>query len=275
MVCGCWSPCHHTEVRRGASPYGCCAGSCGTRWPSEDRLQVSEPRCGLQGMVLPVLVGQAQQHGGGGVPRPPTFLEGAERCVRPAGGLHGGINRNRRINAPRDSWSECVAPEGGSSMGEIIGQRRGGAGGGPRAASERCTGGRAHLAQWPATKFGRRHAGGGVARRVSYGLPPFHSEAAQIVRCRLGEEYHEHCDWFDHTGPHYAAKAALGGGMLVSVFCYLQECARGGETAFNRLGMKLLHAAGTWWCGTTSVVPARTRGRYTAAALPSRGRSGA
>ena len=79
-----------------------------------------------------------------------------------------------------------------------------------------------------------------VVQRASHlaGLTPSHAEAVQIVRYRPGEEYREHCDWFDPEGAQYAAKVAQGGQRLMSVFCYLQECARGGETAFPRLGLR-------------------------------------
>lgn len=79
-----------------------------------------------------------------------------------------------------------------------------------------------------------------MVQRAAYlaGLSPSHAEAVQIVRYRPGEEYREHCDWFDPEGAQFAAKVAQGGQRLVSVFCYLQECTRGGETAFSRLGLR-------------------------------------
>jgi len=85
-----------------------------------------------------------------------------------------------------------------------------------------------------------------VVQRAAFltGLMPSHAEAVQVVRYRPGEEYREHCDWFDPKGPQYAAKAALGGQRLVSVFCYLQGCFRGGETAFPRLGVRFLPRCG-------------------------------
>ena len=85
-----------------------------------------------------------------------------------------------------------------------------------------------------------------VVQRAAFltGLLPSHAEAVQVVRYRPGEQYREHCDWFDPTGPQYAAKAALGGQRLVSVFCYLQGCSRGGETAFPRLGVRFLPRRG-------------------------------
>ena len=76
-----------------------------------------------------------------------------------------------------------------------------------------------------------------AVQRAAYlaGLSPGHSEAVQVVHYEPGQQYRPHYDYFQPTDGRYAAKTAVQGNRLVSIFVYLSDCAGGGRTYFPTL----------------------------------------
>lgn len=65
------------------------------------------------------------------------------------------------------------------------------------------------------------------------------SEAMQGQRYHVGEEYREHCDWFDTNAAHWPMEEKRGGQRSWTAMVYLNEVEAGGHTHFLDLGMKV------------------------------------
>ena len=71
------------------------------------------------------------------------------------------------------------------------------------------------------------------------GKPLEHLELPQVGRYRGGEFYKPHYDAFDTASPDGRRFAQNGGQRVATVLVYLNDVARGGETAFSKLGVRI------------------------------------
>lgn len=71
------------------------------------------------------------------------------------------------------------------------------------------------------------------------GLEPKFGESPQGQRYRVGEYYHEHCDWFDTSAPYWEQEKKNGGQRSWTAMIYLNHVEEGGYTDFTRLGLRI------------------------------------
>ncbi|KAK3240283.1 hypothetical protein CYMTET_49869 [Cymbomonas tetramitiformis] len=90
-----------------------------------------------------------------------------------------------------------------------------------------------------------------VVQRAAYltSLKPSHSEPVQVVHYTPGQEYRPHMDWFDPSGANFTKTVQNGGQRLVTVFCYLTDCKKGGCTYFPELDKRFtpIQGAALMW----------------------------
>lgn len=88
------------------------------------------------------------------------------------------------------------------------------------------------------------------------------SEAMQGQRYHEGEEYREHCDWFDTNAPHWPQEQKRGGQRSWTAMTYLNAVEAGGQTDFLDLHMKIVPQPGLLllW---NNVTPDGTPNRHT------------
>lgn len=80
-----------------------------------------------------------------------------------------------------------------------------------------------------------------IAQRVAglVGLPLNHAERFQVIHYGQGEEYRPHFDAFDPNTESGQRNWKGGGQRLITVLGYLTNVAKGGETEFTKLGIKV------------------------------------
>jgi prolyl 4-hydroxylase len=76
------------------------------------------------------------------------------------------------------------------------------------------------------------------------GIDATWGETIQGQRYHPGQEFKEHCDWFDTTQSYWKAEAAIGGQRSWTGMVYLNDVDEGGITAFTRLGVTIPPQAG-------------------------------
>jgi prolyl 4-hydroxylase len=78
-----------------------------------------------------------------------------------------------------------------------------------------------------------------VERRLSdlIGLDPSWSESVQGQRYAPGQEYRDHCDWFDTNAAYWQTEVRRGGQRSWTAMVYLNEVEAGGATEFRNLGI--------------------------------------
>ncbi len=64
-------------------------------------------------------------------------------------------------------------------------------------------------------------------------------ETVQGQRYHPGQEFKEHCDWFDTSQPYWRDQLALGGQRSWTAMAYLNDVEEGGTTEFTRLGVTI------------------------------------
>jgi prolyl 4-hydroxylase len=64
-------------------------------------------------------------------------------------------------------------------------------------------------------------------------------EAVQGQRYQPGQEYREHCDWFDTRAAYWQDEIRRGGQRSWTAMAYLNAVEEGGETEFLNLGIKI------------------------------------
>jgi prolyl 4-hydroxylase len=70
-------------------------------------------------------------------------------------------------------------------------------------------------------------------------------ETIQVNKYAVGDQFKDHCDWFDTNVPGHLKQMKLGGQRVMSSLMYLNEPEEGGETFFKALGLKVKPARGT------------------------------
>jgi len=78
-----------------------------------------------------------------------------------------------------------------------------------------------------------------IERRLSdlTGVDSAWSETVQGQRYHPGQEFREHCDWFDPGTQWMLAEADKGGQRSWTAMVYLNDVEEGGTTEFTRLGL--------------------------------------
>lgn len=69
-------------------------------------------------------------------------------------------------------------------------------------------------------------------------------ETVQGQRYYAGQEFKEHCDWFDTAQPYWRDEFARGGQRSWTAMVYLNTVEEGGVTSFTRLGVSIPPQAG-------------------------------
>lgn len=80
-----------------------------------------------------------------------------------------------------------------------------------------------------------------VERRLSdlLGIDLAWSETVQGQRYTPGQEYREHCDWFDIGAAYWKDERLRGGQRSWTAMAYLNDVEEGGETEFIKLGFAI------------------------------------
>lgn len=80
-----------------------------------------------------------------------------------------------------------------------------------------------------------------VERRLNdlLGIDPAFGESVQGQRYRPGQEFREHCDWFDTLSHYWKNETQRGGQRSWTAMVYLNQVNAGGETHFTRLGIDI------------------------------------
>lgn len=78
-----------------------------------------------------------------------------------------------------------------------------------------------------------------IERRLSdlIGLDLAWSESVQGQRYEPGQEYRDHCDWFDTTAAYWKEEVHRGGQRSWTAMVYLNAVESGGATEFRNLGI--------------------------------------
>lgn len=80
-----------------------------------------------------------------------------------------------------------------------------------------------------------------VERRIcdALGIDLAWGESVQGQRYEPGQEFKEHCDWFDTRAGYWPEEVDRGGQRSWTVMAFLNEVEEGGETYFPHLGVKV------------------------------------
>jgi prolyl 4-hydroxylase len=80
-----------------------------------------------------------------------------------------------------------------------------------------------------------------IERRLSdlLGLDLAWSEAVQGQRYEPGQEYRDHCDWFDTNADYWKKEVKRGGQRSWTAMAYLSQVEAGGATEFPQIGIKI------------------------------------
>ena len=85
-----------------------------------------------------------------------------------------------------------------------------------------------------------------ITRRLAAfaGLDPAHAEPLQGQRYAVGQEFKQHTDYFEASGPEYDGYCRKSGQRTWTLMVYLNEPAAGGATRFKQLGKTFQPATG-------------------------------
>lgn len=80
-----------------------------------------------------------------------------------------------------------------------------------------------------------------IERRLSdlLGINISWGESVQGQRYRPGQEFKEHCDWFDTNSDYWKEEVGRGGQRSWTAMVYLNDVEEGGETSFPRIGVSI------------------------------------
>lgn len=80
-----------------------------------------------------------------------------------------------------------------------------------------------------------------IERRLSdlIGIDLSWGETVQGQRYMPGQEFREHCDWFDTQAPYWPSEVPRGGQRSWTAMAYLNTVDAGGETEFCRIGASI------------------------------------
>lgn len=80
-----------------------------------------------------------------------------------------------------------------------------------------------------------------IERRLSdlIGIDLAWSETIQGQRYTPGQEFKEHCDWFDADAPYWPGEVERGGQRSWTAMVYLNEVEEGGTTEFVKIGVSV------------------------------------
>ncbi|MBB3939747.1 prolyl 4-hydroxylase [Novosphingobium fluoreni] len=75
-------------------------------------------------------------------------------------------------------------------------------------------------------------------------IEPTWGESVQGQRYHPGQQFKEHCDWFDTNQEYWKHEAQTGGQRSWTAMVYLNDVEAGGVTAFTRIGVTIPPQAG-------------------------------
>ena len=80
-----------------------------------------------------------------------------------------------------------------------------------------------------------------IERRLSdlLGIELSWGECMQGQRYQPGQEFKEHCDWFDTTAGYWSGEELRGGQRSWTAMIFLNDVEEGGSTEFTRLGISI------------------------------------
>lgn len=80
-----------------------------------------------------------------------------------------------------------------------------------------------------------------IERRLSdlLGIDLAWSETIQGQRYTPGQEFKEHCDWFDADAPYWPGEVERGGQRSWTAMVYLNDVEEGGTTEFVKIGVRV------------------------------------
>lgn len=85
-----------------------------------------------------------------------------------------------------------------------------------------------------------------IERRLSdmLGIPLEWGEAVQGQRYQPGQEFKEHCDWFDTSAAYWKRETERGGQRSWTAMVFLNDVEDGGDTMFTAVGARVQPQAG-------------------------------
>lgn len=93
-------------------------------------------------------------------------------------------------------------------------------------------------------------------------------EAVQGQRYEPGQEFKEHCDWFDTNARYWKEEVRRGGQRSWTAMAFLNEVEAGGATQFPRLGISIPPQAGALLVWNNALPDGTPNGDTLHAALP-------
>ncbi len=93
-------------------------------------------------------------------------------------------------------------------------------------------------------------------------------ETIQGQRYLPGQEFREHCDWFDVSAPYWSRETVRGGQRSWTAMVYLNDVAEGGITEFPRLDVRIPPQEGALIVWNNALPDGRPNADVLHAALP-------
>lgn len=100
------------------------------------------------------------------------------------------------------------------------------------------------------------------------GIDPTWGETVQGQRYTPGQQFKEHCDWFDTTQDYWGTESQLGGQRSWTAMVYLNTVEAGGVTEFTRIGVTIPPQAGALLVWNNNRLDGRVNWDTMHAALP-------
>lgn len=109
-----------------------------------------------------------------------------------------------------------------------------------------------------------------IERRLSdlLGIEPSWGERMQGQRYHPGQEFKEHCDWFDTATGYWRREIERGGQRSWTAMAYLNDVEDGGITEFPRLGVRITPERGLLLVWNNATPDGRPNTETLHAALP-------
>ena len=109
-----------------------------------------------------------------------------------------------------------------------------------------------------------------VERRLTdlLGINPAWGETVQGQRYHPGQEFKEHCDWFDTKADYWNVERGRGGQRSWTAMVFLNDVEAGGITEFPRLGVKIPPQRGALILWNNALPDGTPNGDTLHAALP-------
>ncbi|HKX76915.1 MAG TPA: 2OG-Fe(II) oxygenase [Novosphingobium sp.] len=109
-----------------------------------------------------------------------------------------------------------------------------------------------------------------IERRICdlVGIDPAWGESVQGQRYWPGQEFKQHCDWFDTGSQYWKREVARGGQRSWTAMVFLNDVEQGGETEFPKLGINITPQRGALLLWNNALPDGEPNGATLHAALP-------